>query len=469
MVVKPWFAQAWKIPFVVLPDEQLLHPETEGRAMKYRTVAAGAGFAGDRIEAAVTLAASSKVHAIGLECLAERTLVPGLRARKSDPNVGYDPRLDRRMRPLLPVAMANNCCVISNLGAANPRSAGLKIAGLAEETGCSGMRIAAVVGDDVMTLADRIEWNDQFDGTLLGAHAYLGVEALAPAVQEDANVIVTGRVADSALFSADPLKILRDHDDALAGATTIGHLLECTGQVTGGNFEMPDGSSLSAEDFASLGFPLAHVFEDGTAELGLLDGQPGRIDKLTCILQLLYEVHDPSSYITPDGILDLTGVHFKELGRNRVHVSGACFRGKPSKLKVSGFVEQPGFIADIEMGYAGTHALHRGRVAVDTLRVRLEDIPDEDIQIDLVGVDSTLGAASLPPANWMPEVRLHVSARCPDAELAQIVEDEVYALTLSGPAGGGSIRSERRPSLIVVDGLIDRDLVKTEIVWETAK
>ncbi|MDC0998355.1 DUF1446 domain-containing protein [Alphaproteobacteria bacterium] len=437
--------------------------------MKFRTVAAGAGFAGDRTEPAVKLAKSSKVHAIGLECLAERTIVPGLRARKSDPSAGHDPRLDRRMRPLLPPAMANNCRIVSNLGAANPRAAGIKIASLATEMGCNGMRVAAVIGDDVMGLADKISWNEPFEGTLLGAHAYLGVDALTPAIHEDADVIVTGRVADSALFSAEPIKILKDQNDALAGATTIGHLLECTGQITGGNFEMPDGASLSAEEFANLGFPIAHVFEDGSAELCLLDGHPGRIDRLTCILQLLYEVHDPSAYITPDGILDLTGVQFEELGPNRVHVSGACFRGRPSKLKVSGFAEQPGFIADIEMGYAGTHALNRGRVALEALRRRLDDIPEEDIRIDLVGVDSTLGAASLPYADRMPEVRLHVSARCPDAELAQIVEDEVYALTLSGPAGGGSVRSERRPHLAVVDGLIDRNLVKTETVWAIAK
>jgi hypothetical protein len=436
--------------------------------MQERTVAAGAGFAGDRTEQAVALAASGKVDAIGLECLAERTIVPGLRAREVDPEAGYDPRLERRLKPLLHVAFSNSCRVVSNLGAANPLAAGAKIARLARDLGCSGLKSAAVVGDDVMALADHIDWEVDFEGNLLGAHAYLGVETIAPAVEGGADVIVTGRVADSALFSAEPLPILVNHDDALAGATAVGHLLECTGQVTGGNFEMPDGGSLSAKDFANLGFPLARVFADGTAELGLLDGAPGRIDRLTCALQLLYEVHDPSAYITPDGILDLTGITFDEVGVNQVRVSGARFRGKPKTLKVSGFVQQPGFVADIEIGYAGTHALNRGQIAADTLRMRLDDIPQDDIRIDLVGVDSTLGLASLPPANRMPEVRLHVSARCPDAELAQIIEDEVYSLTLSGPAGGGSVRSERRPSLAVVDGLIDRNLVKTEIVWETA-
>lgn len=433
-----------------------------------RVVAGGAGFAGDRTEPAVALAASGRVHAVGLECLAERTLVPGLRARRTDAQAGADPRLERRLRPLLPVAQANNCRVISNLGAANPRAAGHRIARLAAECGCAGLRVAAVLGDDVMALVDHIDWQEAFDGELLGAHAYLGADALREAVEDDADVVVTGRVADSALFSAELLPVLDDDRDALAGATTVGHLLECSGQITGGNFEMPDGSSLTAAEFAALGFPLAEVHADGSAEIGLLDGAPGRVDTLTCTLQLLYEVHDPSAYITPDAILDFTGIAFEAIGPNRVRVSGARARGRPSHLKVSGFVEQPGFVADIEIGYAGTHALQRGRIAADALRLRLDDLPPDDLRIDLVGLDSTLGPASLPPPNRLPEVRVHVSARCPDAETAQIVEDEVYALTLSGPAGGGSVRSERRPSLAVVDGLIDRELVKPETVWEQA-
>ena len=433
-----------------------------------RVIACGAGFAGDRTEPAVALAGSGFVDAVGLECLAERTLVPGLRARRDNPEAGADPRLERRLRPLLPVAKANNCRIISNLGAANPGAAGRKIARLASETGCAGLRVAAVIGDDVMALTDHIDWDEAFTGSLLGAHAYLGADSMREAVFEDADVIVTGRVADSALFSAPAMPILDDTLDALAGATTIGHLLECSGQVTGGNFEMPDDASLSARDFADLGFPLAHVHPDGSAEITLLEGAPGRIDPLVCTLQLLYEVHDPSAYITPDAILDFTGIRFEQVGPNKVRVTGAKAKGKPSRLKVSGFVDQPGFVADIEIGYAGTHAPQRGRIAADALRMRLGDIPDEDIRIDLVGVNSTLGAASLPAPNRAPEVRVHVSARCVDAQMAQIVEDEVYSLTLSGPAGGGSVRSERRPSMAVVDGFIDRELVKSEIVWETA-
>ena len=437
--------------------------------MDFRVIGCGAGFAGDRTEPAVALARSGEVNAIGLECLAERTLVPGLRARKLDPQAGADPRLRRRLLPLLPVAKAAHCQIISNLGAANPAAAARQIAHLASETGCAGLRVAGIIGDDVMALSEHIHWTEPLLGSLLGAHAYLGADAMRDAVLAGADVVVTGRAADSALFSAPLLPILLDNHDALAGATGVGHVLECSGQVTGGNFELPDGSSLTAAEFANLGFPIARVNADGSAEIGLLGDAPGRIDVLTCTLQLLYEVHDPSAYITPDAILDFTGVQFDQIGKNRVRMHGVRSRGRPNQLKVSGFAEEPGLIADVEIGYAGTYALQRGQVAADVLRLRLADVPEDKIRIDLVGVDSTLGAASLSVPNRLPEVRVHVSVRCEDAEMAQIIEDEVYALTLSGPAGGGSVRSERRPCLAVVDGFIDRDLVRTDTLWEIAQ
>ena len=153
--------------------------------------------------------------------------------------------------------------------------------------------------------AARIEWETPPEGQLLGAHAYIGAEAPQAAVGDNADVILTGRAADSALFSAPVWPMLNGDLDALAGATAVGHLLECSGQVTGGNFEMPDGASLDAESFAQLGFPLARVFADGSAEISILDDAPGRVDALTCTLQLLYEVHDPAAYLTPDITLGL--------------------------------------------------------------------------------------------------------------------------------------------------------------------
>jgi hypothetical protein len=431
-------------------------------------IGSGAGFAGDRVDPAVALAASGKVDAVALECLAERTLVPAIKARADHPEAGADPRLRRRLTPLLPAAASTGCKIISNLGAANPRAAGMAIAQLAKGLGVSGLKVAAVEGDDVIAMADKVKWVKPVTGNLIGAHAYLGCVPMAEALEAGADVVVTGRVADSALFAAPVRQFLNSDPNSLAGALTVGHLLECGGQLTGGNYDTlggpHPGNPLSAADFAALGYPLALVYADGSADITVLDGAPAIVDALTCTLQLLYEVHDPSRYATPDLVLDFSGIRFEQIGHNKIRMSGARTSGPPPTLKVAGFIELPGYIVDCEIGFAGTGAWERAKRAADVLRMRLSDWADEDVAIDLVGVNAILRAGSLsapPPA----ELRVHVSARCQDAEMAQQIEDEVYALTLSGPAGGCSVRSEKRNRIEVLDGFIDPTLVKTQLLW----
>ncbi len=434
-------------------------------------IAAGAGFAGDRTDPAVALAASGLVDTVVLECLAERTLVPSIRARAENPEAGFDPRLKRRLTPLLPAAARHGCRIVSNLGAANPRAAGVAIAKLAASLGLTGTRVAAVQGDDVMHLREHIAWDRPIQGRLLGAHAYLGCVPLAQALDQGAQVVVTGRVADSALFAASTRRHLQPGEAALAGAIAVGHLLECAGQLTGGNYDPMPGSDparfLSAAEHAALGYPLAHVYADGTADITVLDGAPALLDAVTCTLQLLYEVHNPARYATPDLILDFTGIRFEQIGHNRVHMSGARSLGPPPTLKVAGFVDLPGFIADCEIGFAGTGAHERALRSADTLRLRLSAWAAEDIAIDVVGVDSMLRAGSL-PGGTPAELRVHVSARCADGEAAQVIEDEIYAMTLCGPAGGCSVRSEKRPRIEVLDGYIAPQLVQPEIIWSQA-
>lgn len=431
-------------------------------------IGSGAGFAGDRVDPAVALAASGQVDAVALECLAERTLVPAIKARADNPNAGFDTRLRRRLTPLLPAAAKTNCKIISNLGAANPVAAGQAIAELAKSLDVSGLRIAAVEGDDVMALANQVKWTKPLTGRLIGAHAYLGCVPMADALEAGADVVVTGRVADSALFAAPVRQFLNQDPSALAGALTVGHLLECGGQLTGGNYDTlggpKPGNPLSAADFANLAYPLAHVYADGSADITVLEGAPAILDALTCTLQLLYEVHDPFKYITPDLTLDFSGIRFEQMGPQRIRMTGAKTSGPPPTLKVAGFMELPGFIADCEIGFAGTGAYERALRAADTLRLRLSDWSDEQLSIDLVGVNSVLRAGSLKMAA-PAEVRVHVSAKCMDADMAQVIEDEIYTLTLSGPAGGCSVRSERRNRIEILDGFIEPSLVNTNIRW----
>lgn len=436
------------------------------------TIAAGAGFAGDRVEPAAEFARSGLVDAVGLECLAERTLVAGLLERRADSSLGYDRRLRRRLAPLLPAAKASGCRVVTNLGSANPAAAAEAVAGLARELGLPELRVAAVLGDDVAAHAESVTWADPAASSRpddwLGVHAYLGMAPIVEALTEGADVVVTGRVADSALFAAPAAATLDLDEPALAGVLTAGHLLECSGQLTGGNLADLHTPPLPPETYARLGYPLARITADGTAELSVLKGKPARLDTIACTLQLLYEVHDPSAYLTPDATLDFSDVAFEQLGENRVRVSGSRSGPRPERLKAVGFRQGSGVLADVEIAYAGAGCEARAAAAGETMRIRLGGLGVERLQVDYVGVDSVLGAATRLAAAEPPEVRTHVSAVCESAELAQAVEDELYALTLSGPAGGCGMRSERRPHLQVETGLIDRDEAPTRIEWHPA-
>lgn len=430
------------------------------------TLGAGAGFAGDRIEPAVNMARSGQVDAIALECLAERTLIAALRARQANKDSGFDPRIRRRLRPLL-AASGKRCKVLTNLGAANPAAAAHAARKVADEAGAKDLRVAAVLGDDVADRVAEIEWMESTEGgEWIGAHAYLGIEPMVQALADGADVVITGRVADSSLFAAAPVHAMRLDPSALAGALTLGHLLECSGQLSGGNLTEPHLPDLTPAEYARIGYPVGELQRDGTAIIRLLDGEPGRINPIGCTLQLLYEVHDPHHYITPDAVLDFSGIEFEQIGPNRVRMSGARMHPRPDRLKVIGFLARRGMVADIEIAYAGSGALQRARTAADTLRLRLgEQLAPSDLRIDLVGVDSVLGAASTPMQAEPPELRVHVSARCDDTELAQMIEDEVYTLTISGPAAGGSVRSERRPRIESITGFLPREAVRTQLEW----
>lgn len=427
------------------------------------SVGCGAGFAGDRIEPAVELASSGLVDWVALECLAERTLVGGLIARVADPGKGYDERLVRRLTPLLPAAATTGCGIVTNMGAANPIAAGSEVVKLYRRLGMPPGRVAVVTGDDMSTRIEDVTWDGgpPEGGEWIGVHAYLGTSGMTEAVDGGATVVVTGRVADSALFAAPVKGHLDLDDDGLAGALAAGHLLECGGQLTGGNLAAA-GRDLDISELANLGYPMATVQRDGKSVMSVLPNKPARLDPLGCTLQLLYEVHDPSKYLTPDLALDFTAVQFAELSENTVAMKGVTAAGIPGSLKAVGFYRRPGAMADVEIGFAGSGALQRAQRAGEVLRRRLAGL-DVEFAVDIVGLNSILGFEGSPGDVQPAEVRVHTSARCSSSELAQAVEDEVFGLTLTGPAGGSALRSERRPRVEVISGTIDRSLVHERV------
>ncbi|WP_421617522.1 acyclic terpene utilization AtuA family protein [Brevibacillus sp. TJ4] len=430
-------------------------------------IGSGAGFSGDRLEPAVLLAEQGKLDYLVLECLAERTIALAQKRKRQDPGLGYDPLLEKRMERLLPAIKKHGIRLLTNMGAANPVAAAEKIVEIARRQGLS-VKVAAVTGDDVLEKLDlqqpTLESGDPLAsyGALISANAYIGVDALLPALQTGADVIVAGRVADPSLFLAPMIHHYGwslDDADKLAQGTVIGHLLECAGQLTGGYYADPGKKDIP--DLSQLGFPYADVAEDGTAVLSKLEGTGGVIHLGTVKEQLLYEVTNPAAYLTPDITADFTKVRLRELGPNRVQVTGGRGRPRPSHLKVSvGY--HAGYIGEGEISYAGTNARARAELAGAIISERLSAASFPDMRVDYIGSNST-HRTSFGEISQPYEIRLRVAAKTASKEMAAVIGEEVEALYTNGPAGGGGARKYVHEVVGIVSVMIPRESVRPQV------
>ncbi|CRM30453.1 hypothetical protein [Pseudomonas sp. 37 R 15] len=439
--------------------------------MKTLRIGAGAGYSGDRIEPAVELAEQGDLDYLVFECLAERTIALAQQARISDPAGGYDPLLSERMHRVLPFVGRHpgrrRLRVITNMGAANPVSAAAEVRRIANELGVN-LKVVAVVGDDVLQVLrpEQLLDNGQTLGALgerlVSANAYLGVEGILEALRADADVVITGRVADPSLFLAPQMfEFGWAADDwlRLGRGTLVGHLLECAGQVSGGYFADPGCKDV--DDLARLGFPLAEVDADGNALITKVAGSGGQVSRATCSEQLIYEVHDPAAYLTPDVTADFSRVGFVEEGIDQVRAQGADGRARPEQLKVSvGYLD--GWIGEGQMSYGGPGAVARAQLARKVVLKRLEltGVKMQDVRAELIGMDSLHGPRSTVEP-W--EVRLRVAARCADRGDAVRVGNEVETLYTNGPAGGGGASKSVRQVVAVASLLLPRGDVKPRI------
>lgn len=437
-------------------------------------IGAGAGFAGDRIDPAVELARHGRLDYLVLECLAERTIALAQKARDSGLHPGYDPLLEERMRALLPYCR-DGLKLITNMGAANPRGALETTQAIARELGIRGLRIAAIEAKDVREiLRERDEplWDtgipySRIADDVISADPYLGVEAILPALDQGADVVITGRVADPSLFLAPMVHAFGwrlDDWTRLGRGTVIGHLLECTGQVTGGYFADPGKKDVP--HLARLGFPLAEVSEDGHGVITKVEGTGGAVTVATCKEQLLYEVHDPSSYKTPDVTADFSRVTLHQEGPDRVVVRGGDGRERPPTLKVTVGVRE-GYIGEGSIVYAGRNALARAQLARDILLERFQHLGLrlDSIRADFIGMNALHGPVGDRQAPEPYEVMLRVAAKSRYLGDAQRVGWEVEALWLNGPGGGGGARRYVTPVVAARATSIPRHLVQTELFW----
>ncbi|MBL0917753.1 MAG: DUF1446 domain-containing protein [Hydrogenophaga sp.] len=442
-------------------------------------IGSAAGFSGDRADAAGPVV-DALIRAGGPACLifetlAERTLALAQLARRDDPSRGYEPLLEDMLRPVLARCLAHGIRIVGNFGAANPRGAAQCIHRLCGELGLRAPHVAVIEGDDVSGEAHRTaldaSMGDGLNGLrVVSANAYIGAESIADALRAGAEIVVAGRVADPALALGPALHHFNwrlDDWDRLAGATMAGHLLECGAQVTGGYYADPGLKDVPG--LARVGYPIAELHADGSCVITKPEGTGGVVDRHTVTEQLLYELHDPTAYLTPDVVADIGEAEVDEIGPDRVRLRGVRGHPRPERLKVN-VCHESGWLAEGEVSYAGARAEARARLAADIVRERLGGAT---LRADLIGVASVWADDH---GRWLGEhhgttaddVRLRLAMRHTDKVQAAQLLREVTALYTCGPAGGGGIRTALRPTLGTVSCLVPREAVPTRFVMVEA-
>lgn len=446
--------------------------------MNQQTLAIGcaAGFGGDRVDAALpvveTLIAHRGPGVLIFEMLAERTLALAQLERRRNPYKGYAPLLEPMVRPVLRRCIENKIPIVSNFGAANPRAAARLIRQIANEQGVSDIRIAIVEGDDLSDDKGRELLRaylkpEDAEREIVSANVYLGADAIADALRAGAQAVVTGRVADPSLAVGPAMAHFNWSEtdlERLGCATMAGHLLECGAQVTGGYFADPGFKDVP--DLHNVGFPIAEIGADGSFVVTKADETGGLVNARTVKEQLLYEIHDPAAYLTPDVVADISDAEVHEIGANRVAVTGVRGHQRPDTLKAL-VCYAGGWLGEAEISYAGPNAEARARLAAEIIRRRLGDALQ--MRFDLIGTLSVFGDdrgrafAELTPATTHTfgndDVRLRVAGVHADCAQVERLMNEVTALYTCGPAGGGGVRTSITARLNSATCFVPRDLV----------
>jgi len=461
-------------------------------------VAGGQGFWGDLLTAPIDQVRKGPIDYLMLDYLAEVTMSILQKQRARDPEAGYARDFVSLMHEILPDCVEKNIKVLSNAGGVNVAGCAQKIRETAAELGLSGkVKIGMITGDDVLSkldkwIADGVEINSMDDGTPLSAirdkvqsaNVYLGAAPLVEALGRGANVLVGGRLTDTGLTLAP---LMHEFDwkfddwDRVSAGTIAGHIIECGAQSSGGNCQY-DWQNIP--DMANIGFPIVEAKADGTFIVTKHDGTGGRVNVPGVTEQLLYEMGDPKSYITPDVVADFSSIRLEEAGENRVRVFG--IKGNPATdfYKVS-IAYSDGWKSVGTLVYSWPDALEKAQAADKILRQRLENLGLEFdvILTEFVGVSATHGhlALSSPPYEGgvdaalggrsgsladIPEVQLRIAVRGHNKAHVERFTKEIAPLILTGPPGvtgfaGGRPKVEE--IMAYFPALIPKTLVKTEV------
>ncbi len=410
-------------------------------------IASGQGFWGDDLEAPVRQVEGGPIDYLMLDYLAEVTMSIMQKQRARDPSAGYARDFIPLMGRIFPACIERGISVVTNAGGVNPRGCADALLEAGREAGVAGKaRVGMVVGDDLMEELDALlaEGHDLANmetgehlstvrDRVQSANAYIGARPILQALEKGADVIVTGRSTDTALTYAPMIHEfgwdLDDHD-RLAAGVVAGHINECGAQCTGGNCLI---DWWSVPNLAEVGFPIIEASADGSFVVTKHGGSGGRVTRATVSEQIVYEMGDPRTYITPDVVADFTTIELEDLGDDRVRVSGIRGSDATEFLKVS-IAYTDGYKAVGTLTYSWPDAAAKARAAGRILRERLDRLGLRlDVRTELVGWDSTHGALAGPPPPDLPEVQLRIGVRGEDPSHVERFTREIAPLVLTGP------------------------------------
>ena len=443
-------------------------------------VAAGQGFWGDWLEAPRRQVEGGDIDYLMLDYLAEVTMSILQKQKERDPAMGYARDFVGAVESILPGVTKRGVRVVANAGGVNPPACAAAVLAVAAKHGArGGLRVGVITGDDLLPRIDELiasghalanmETGDALDTVrdrVLSANAYIGSVPIVEALRQGANIVITGRSTDTALTMA-PLRFEFGWGDTewnrLAAGIIAGHIIECGAQCSGGNclFDWR-----GVPDLANIGYPIVEGCADGTFVVTKHPGTGGRISVPSVTEQLVYEMGDPRSYITPDVIADFTTIHVEQLGPDRVRVSGIQGRPPTDKLKVS-IAYRAGFKAVGTLVYAWPEALEKAQVADRVLRERLDrlGLRFDEVLTEFVGVNATHGPLTPTPTD-VPEVQLRIGVRSSSRSDVERFTRELAPLVLNGPpsvtgfAGG---RPKVEEIVAYWPALIDKSVVQTKV------
>jgi len=432
--------------------------------MKERVrIASGQGFWGDLLTAPMDQVTRGPVDYLVMDYLAEVTMSIMQKQKRKDPALGFARDLLPLMEQMLPVIAGKDIRVVTNGGGVNPAGCRDAIFSLARKLGIRGLAIGVVLGDDILGSIDELarrgiplanmetgEALTPVRERIMSANVYFGAGPIVRALGQGAQIVITGRTTDTGLTLAPMIHEFgwrMDDWDRLAAGTVAGHILECGGQASGGNFS---ADWRSVPDLAHIGFPIAEASPDGTIVITKHAGTGGRVSMPTVKEQLLYEIGDPAKYITPDCIADFTTIRLSDEGPDRVRMSGV--KGKPATetYKVS-MSYLDGYTAFGTLTYAWPDALEKAQAADAILRARLADLrlPFEEIRTEFVGYDSCHGPLAHGKVD-LNEVVLRVGVRGRDYKAVERFGQEIAPLILTGPpAVTGFAGGRPKPSEVI--------------------